>query len=129
MHFTMKRDGGEQRFEINGIHVDLDFVDDKTLSFNVHTPTTTELEELKVHWLSPRRLDLKSGKGNAMRHLPAAITPVSAPWKERLGNPPDIITEKTLEATTQLCEAPVEMDKREAPRQHRKKRVQALHPK
>jgi hypothetical protein len=35
VHDTTKRDGGEQRLEINGIHVDLDFVDNKTLSFKL----------------------------------------------------------------------------------------------
>jgi hypothetical protein len=38
------------------------------------------------------------------------------------------VTKKTLEATTQLCFEPVEMENREAPRQHRKKRLMALHP-
>jgi hypothetical protein len=129
VHDTTKRDGGEQRLEDDGIHAYLDFVDNKTLSFKLWMSTASELEELKVHWLSPRRLDLKSKNGNAMRRSPAAVVPTQAPWKERLGNPPEEITEKTLQATTRLCESPVEMDKREAPRQHRKKRVQALHPK
>jgi hypothetical protein len=127
---TTKRDGGDQRLEVDGIHVELDFVDEKTLSFKLQRPTSSELEELTIHWLSPRRLDLNSSKGkNAVRRSPAAIVPSPAPWEERLGNSPELITVKTLEATTQLCESPVEMDKREAPRQHRKQRVQALHPK
>jgi hypothetical protein len=130
VHDTTKRDGGEQRLEVDGIHVDLDFVDNKTLLFKLQImPTASELEELKVHWLSPRRLGLKSKNGNAMRCSPAAVVPTQAPWKERLGNPPEEITKKTLQAMTHLCESPVEMDKREAPRQHRKKRVQAFHPK
>ena len=58
-----------------------------------------------------------------------AIVPAQATWDERLGNSPELITVKTLAATTQLCDLPVEMDKREAPRRHRKKRVLALHPK
>jgi hypothetical protein len=126
---TMKRVGGEQRLTVDGIHVELDFVDQKTLSFKLRTPTTSELDDLTIHWLSPRRLDLSSSKGNAVRRSPAAIVPSQAPWEERLGNSPEMITVKTLEATTQLCESPVEMDKRESPRQHRKQRVQALHPK
>jgi hypothetical protein len=36
--------------------------------------------------------------------------------------------EKTLESTTQLCAEPVEMERREIPRQHRKKRLLPLHP-
>ena len=129
VHDTTKRDGGEQRLEVDGIEIQLDFVDNKTLSFKLRAPTATELEELQVHWLSPRRPDLKSGNGSAIRRQPAAIVPVQAPWDERLGNSPEMITVKTLAATTQLCDSPVEMDKREAPRQHRKKRVLALHPK
>jgi hypothetical protein len=54
--------------------------------------------------------------------------PVPAPWEERLGYAPELITVKTLEATTQVCSSPVEMDRRENPRQHRKTRIQALHP-
>ena len=46
-----------------------------------------------------------------------------------MGNSPEMIMVKTLEVTTQMCESPVKMDKRESPRQHRKQRVQALHPK
>jgi hypothetical protein len=54
--------------------------------------------------------------------------PVPAPWEERLGYAPELITVKTLEATTQLCSSPVEMDRRENPRQHCKTRIQAPHP-
>jgi hypothetical protein len=115
--------------EIDGINIDLDFIEDKTLSFNLWMPMLSELEELAAHWLSPRRPDLKSGNGNATRRSPAAVVPTPAPWEERLGNALELITVKTLEATTQLWESPVEVDKREAPRQHRKKRVLALHPK
>jgi hypothetical protein len=125
-----KRDGGEQRLTVDGIHIDdLDFVDQKTLSFKLQTPTTGELDELTIHWLSPQRLDLSSSTGNAVRRSPGAIVQSQAPWEERLGNLPEMITVKTLEATTQLCKSPVKMDKRESPRQHRKQRVQALHPK
>jgi hypothetical protein len=46
-----------------------------------------------------------------------------------LGNSPELIAVKTLEAAMQLRESPVEMDKRETPRQHRKKHVLALHAK
>jgi hypothetical protein len=89
VHDTTKRDGGEQRLEVDGIHVNLDFVDNKTPLFKLQMPTASELEELEVHWLSPRRLDLKSGNGNAMKRSPAVVAPTQAPWKERLGNPPE----------------------------------------
>ncbi len=50
-------------------------------------------------------------------------------WKSLLGFPSNEVIEKTLQATTQLCTEPVEMEKRELPRQHRKKRLHPLHPK
>ena len=50
-------------------------------------------------------------------------------WKELLGFPSDEVVEKTLDNTTQLCAEPVEMERRELPRQHRKKRLHPLHPK
>jgi hypothetical protein len=56
--------------------------------FKLWTPTTSELEELTIHWLSPWRLDLNSSKGNAVRRSPTAISPSQAPWEERLGISP-----------------------------------------
>ena len=49
-------------------------------------------------------------------------------WKELLVFPSDEVVEKTLEATTQLKVEPVEAERREIPRQHRKKQLQMLHP-
>lgn len=49
-------------------------------------------------------------------------------WKECLGHPSDEVVKRTLENTTQYCAEPVEMEKRELPRQHRKKRLPPLHP-
>ena len=51
-----------------------------------------------------------------------------APWEDRLACPPEMITTKTLENTTQLCSLAVEMDNRESPHQHRKKLLLSLHP-
>ena len=48
-------------------------------------------------------------------------------WKQLLGYPSDEVLRQTLSATTQLCAEPVEMEKREIPRQHRKKRILPLH--
>jgi hypothetical protein len=53
VHDITKRDGGEQRLEIDGIQVKLDFIDDKTLAFKLQRSTTSELKELTIHWLSP----------------------------------------------------------------------------
>ena len=49
-------------------------------------------------------------------------------WKALLAFPSQKVLENTLKATTQLCSEPVEMEKREIPRQHRKKRLLPLHP-
>ncbi len=51
-----------------------------------------------------------------------------AEWKDLLAFPSDKVVEKTLEATTQLQVEPVESERREIPRQHRKKRLPMLHP-
>ena len=49
---TAKRDGGTQSLEINGIKIKLDFVDEKTLSFNLRKPAEEELADLQIHWLT-----------------------------------------------------------------------------
>ena len=43
------RDGGKQKITISGTEVKLDFVDEKTLSFNIRKPTKNELQSLKIH--------------------------------------------------------------------------------
>jgi hypothetical protein len=78
---TKRRDGGLQRLTVDGIHIKLDFVNQKTLSFKLCMPTTSKLEDLRVHWLSPRRLDLRPGKTYTMRCSPAVIIPSQAPWR------------------------------------------------
>ena len=49
------RDGGNQKLTIIGTEVKLDFVDEKTLSFNIRKPTKDELQYLKIHWLFPKK--------------------------------------------------------------------------
>ena len=48
-------------------------------------------------------------------------------WKACLAYPTDKVLEGTLKFTTQLQQEPVEMENREFPRQHRKKRLPSLH--
>jgi hypothetical protein len=128
VHNMAKQDGGVQRLEVDGVHIALDFVDDNTLSFQLRQPTQEELENLEILWLTPQKLTANSKMHWTARRAPGGIVPDPAPWEERLGYAPELITVKTLEAMTQLCSAPVEMDQRENPRQHRKTRIQALHP-
>ena len=51
------RDGGKQKIKISGTEVKLDFVDEKTLSFNNRKPTEDELQSLKIHWLCPKKFN------------------------------------------------------------------------
>jgi hypothetical protein len=125
---TAKRDGGLQRLEVDGVHIALDFVEDKTLSFQLLQPTQEELYNLEILWLTPQKLIANSKIHRTARRAPGGIMPVPAPWEERLGYAPELITVKTLKATTQLCSSLVKMDRRENPRQHPKTRIQALHP-
>ena len=49
-------------------------------------------------------------------------------WKQLLAFPSDKVVKKTLNSTTQLQIEPVESERREIPRQHRKKRLLMLYP-
>ena len=49
-------------------------------------------------------------------------------WKKLLAYPSDLVVEKTLRSTTQLQVEPVESERREIPKQHRKKRLLMFHP-
>ena len=124
------RDGGKQKITISGTEVKLDFVDEKALSFNIIKPTENELQSLKIHWLCPKQHNpFEENDRTPRNHRELAdYVKTLAPWEYRLACPPEMITTKTLENTTQLCSLAVEMDKRESPRQHRKKRLLPLHP-
>ena len=88
-----------------------------------------------VVWLTPAMEDStpRSVRRTGQEDLPAAeISTASVTtmpnWQASLGYPSKKILEKTIEMTTQLCAKPVEMEIREIPRQHRKKRLLPLHP-
>ena len=122
-------DGGKQNITISGTEVKLDFVDEKNLSFNIRKPTENELQSLKIHWLCPKqRNPLKENDQTPRNHRAQAdYVKTPAPWEDRLACPPEMITTKTLENTTQLCSLAVEMDNQEYPRQHRNKQLLPLH--
>ena len=124
------RDGGKQKITIDGTEVKLDFVGEKTLSFNIRKPTENELSYLKIHWLCLKKCDpFKEQERTPRNHwAPAKYVRTLAPWEDRLACPPKMIATKTLENTTQLCSSAVDMDNRESPRQHSKKRLLPLHP-
>jgi hypothetical protein len=121
VHDTAKRDGGLQRLKVDGIHFALDFVDDKTLSFQLRQPTQEKLERLEILLLTPPKLTANSKIHRTSRRAPGGIVPVPALWEERLGYAPELMTVK-------LCSSPVKLDQRENPRQHRTTRIQVLHP-
>jgi hypothetical protein len=126
-----RRDGGLQRLKVGDEEVHLEFSDnEKLLTFAIRKPTDFELDNLPVNWLTPRipinstqllRHSLRRENGHVMPENPIN-------WERQLGHPPEAILMKTIEATTQLCMAPIEMENRVAPRQHRKQRLLPLHP-
>ena len=72
-------------------------------------------------------------QGTGQEDLPAAEVSTASVttmpnWQASLGYPSKKTLKKTIEMTTQLCAEPVEMEIREIPRQHRKKRLLPLHP-
>jgi hypothetical protein len=131
VHNIAKRDGGLQRIEVGDVKIGLDFTDsEKLLTIGIRRPTTKELNDLPVNWLTPRipvnspdllKQSLRRGRGSVVKEDPTQ-------WEQRLGHPPEMVLAKTLLATTQLCTNPIEMGNREAPRQHRKQRLLPLHP-
>ena len=108
------RDGGKQKITISGTEVKLDFVDKKTLSFNIRKPTDNELQSLKIHWLCPKQRNPFEDNDRTPRNhrAPADYVKTPAPWEEILAFPLEMITTKTLKNTTQLCSSSVEMDNR-----------------
>ena len=102
----------------------------KILSFNIRKPTKDELQSLKIHWICPKQRNPFKEKDLTPRNhrAPEDYVNTPAPWEDRLACPPEMITTKTLENTTQLCSSAVEMYNQESPCQHRKKRLLPLHP-
>jgi hypothetical protein len=131
VHNVARRDGGAQRLEIGSVVVELEFTDsEKLLTFPIRMPTDNELESIPIYWLTPRvPVDATSLLIQSCRRRTIEIAPESEiGWEARLAYPPEMITAKTLAATTQLCIQAVEMENRESPRQHRKQRLLPLHP-
>ena len=121
-----ERDGGTQTITVDGIPIRMTFEGERTLHFKIRRPTAAEIDELDPHWLIP--VCQEATCSLLMRRNKALIRTGDIPWRERLGFCPADVLTATMEATTQLCSSPVEMDNREAPRQHRKSRVLPLHP-
>jgi hypothetical protein len=84
VHNMAKQDGGLQRLEVDGFHIALDFVDNKTLSFQLQQPTQEELEKLEILWLTPWKLTVNSNIHRTAKRAPGGIMPVPAPWEKGL---------------------------------------------
>ena len=67
-------------------------------------PAVPEEEQLVPH----SGVEPKFGKGKRS----------NSEWKELMGFPSDEVMEKTLESTTQMQVEPVELERREVPKQH-----------
>ena len=80
-------------------------------------PNTVPEEEVAVQGDTPTVPD-EVGKGKR----------TVGEWRQLLGFPSNNVVEKTLESTTQLQVDPVESERREIPKQHRKKRLLMLYP-
>ena len=127
----------------------------KIMTLKCRKPTQKELENLEIFWLSPftpgltkdpeitppirRKAKVVPNFQNVLNGKEEGVDELinkgeDEPqqkidrWKDCLANPPVDIVKKTLDATTRFCEAPVEMENREAMRQHRKQRILPLHP-
>ena len=128
------------------------------MTVDIREPTEDELLALGVNWLTPsmERMtpqSIRRSRGalqDYMIQVPGQESPTSEEeqlvqvpeivptagkgkrtiedWKELLSYPSDDVIEKTLESTTQMQVEPVESERREIPRQHRKKRLLMLHP-
>ena len=126
--------------------------DGDTMSVPIREPTDDELKNLSIIWLIPsiddeklrpirrRRVDSDGTRRVSFAQVDSdseelvekptesnQIDKVKERWNSCLGFPTEKTMNKTLEMTTQLREEPVEMENREFPRQHRKKRFPSLH--
>ena len=87
--YVTMRDSGKQKIKISGTKVNLDFVDEKTLSFNIRKPTKNELQSLKIHWLCPKqRNPFEENNRTPRKHrAPVDYVKTPAPWEDRLTCP------------------------------------------
>ena len=130
--------------------------DGHIMTVNLREPTTEELESLGITWIKPAMADHSTQSlrrrsivleqpqlqvPDSEQTIPEEEQPANPTnnaqnstgkhtkdWRSLLGYPSEKVLEKTLVATTQLCAEPVEAERREIPRQHRKKRLLPLHP-
>ncbi len=81
----------------------------------------SQLRPITEEELSVPQSDLEPKVGKGFRTI-------KEEWKELLAFPSDEVVEKTLKSTTQMQVGPIESERREIPKQHKKKRLLMLHP-
>ena len=136
VHDRAKVHGGDQCLIVNGTKIALQYgctdatavgPEGKIMSFNCRAPTDHELTSLDVVWLGQRIAENTAQLQQIRRRALPLVDPLKEYRRGNLGYPTQATMEKTLDATTQFYKAPVESEIREIPRQHRKKRLHALH--
>ena len=139
---------GNQMLNLEEDILDLDYDESRYLmTAPCRKPTQEEISSNNIIWLT----DSCSANTIARRRSTAVETPslvdpttpepvqdepemvateptTGLNWEKNLGYPSKEVLDKTLDSTTQLCGAPVEMEKRLLPKQHRKPRILPLHP-
>ena len=103
-----ERDGGTQQITVGPHEIPLVFEQERTLHFRIRQPTEEEINTLPIQWLIPKCQTATSSL--LRRRNEVVICPELAPWRERVGFPPEVVMEATMAATTQLCANLVEMD-------------------
>ena len=150
---TAKKHGGEQNIILSckegKVSVPLEF-DGDIMKLKLRMPTEEELMTLGVIWLRPainktlpkpiqcRRFEtMESVEGNVVqdnskinqdRRVTFSEETNFQHWRQLLAYPSEDVVKHTLQSTTQYCVEPIEMELRDIPRQHRKKRISPLHP-
>ena len=107
--------GGWQSMTVDKIEIPILVQGHRLPYINVRKPTQAEMQNLSIHWIIPKTPDkiLHTSQGSTLRHNPKVEQPPMAPLTERLGNCPQAIADKTLEATTQYCKEDVATETRE----------------
>ena len=151
---TPQRFGGTQEFNISNKVVALNYDESRFLMTTpCRLPTDDELNSLSIVWVdsidlvpssilrrkskvveTPVLADLSNPVPDSEEAATMNVNKVpratvdSPDWNKTLGYPSKEVLEHTMDSTTQLCAAPVKMDKRQLPKQHHKQRILPLHP-
>ena len=76
---TTKRDGGEQNLILDDITIQLDFVDEKTVSFYLQCASSDDLRNMSIHWIWPEKD--KTRYSESSRGSPVRLKRRSSTWE------------------------------------------------